>query len=178
MSNPHELVRIWNLTAEAFDQRLPKVTDDDWPRPTPCEGWTVQQLVDHAVDVQHRLAGRLGLLDEGSDWTATRCALGAGLQTLNLAEVIPYGPLGEASKLVVLGFATNDLLVHTWDLARAIGADEHLPPDAVDACYLICQQAPPAVVRQPNVWGTEPLVFPPNATTQAQLLAFVGRASW
>ena len=32
-----------------------------------------------------------------------------------------------------VGIVTNDLLVHTWDLARSIGADETLPPDAVEA---------------------------------------------
>ena len=33
-------------------------------------------------------------------------------------------------------FVTGDVLVHTWDLARAVGADVTLPADEVDAVWM------------------------------------------
>ncbi|MDQ3756954.1 MAG: TIGR03086 family metal-binding protein, partial [Actinomycetota bacterium] len=32
-----------------FDKRLRAVRDDQWDDPTPCEGWTVRDLVQHVV---------------------------------------------------------------------------------------------------------------------------------
>jgi uncharacterized protein (TIGR03083 family) len=32
-----------------FEERLRAVRSQDWQRPTPCEGWTVSDLVKHLV---------------------------------------------------------------------------------------------------------------------------------
>ena len=50
------------------------------------------------------------------------------------------------------GFLIGDLLLHSWDLARSIGADEALPPDAVEATTIGLHHVPPALLR-----GTNPL---------------------
>ena len=50
--------------------------------------------------------------------------------------------LGVIPKARVLGIVTNDLLVHTWDLARAIGGDERLDAGAVAACYEVVAAIP------------------------------------
>jgi uncharacterized protein (TIGR03083 family) len=53
-------IGIWEVTVAAFEQRLQLVDGELWEAPTPCEDWTVRDLVDHAVWAQRRYAGFLG----------------------------------------------------------------------------------------------------------------------
>ena len=59
-------------------------------------------------------------------------------------------------------FVTMDLLVHTWDLARAVDADEHLDGDSVRHAYEALKPMD-AMIRQPNVFG--PKLEPPPERT-------------
>jgi hypothetical protein len=68
---------------------------------------------------------------------------------------------------------SSDVLVHTWDLARAVGGDETLDQDAVAQAYKGLQPMD-AMLRQPGVFG--PKVEPPEgADLQTEFLCFLGR---
>jgi len=73
----------------------------------------------------------------------------------------------------------GDLLIHSWDLARSIGADETLPPDAVEAATIGLHHVPPALLRGTNPLGAKmmgPAVeVPDEASAQDKMLAFTGR---
>jgi hypothetical protein len=70
-------------------------------------------------------------------------------------------------------FVTMDLLVHTWDLARTIGADEHLDEESVRQAYEALKPMD-AMIRQPNFFG--PKLEPPiDADLQTEFLCFLGR---
>ena len=72
-----------------------------------------------------------------------------------------------------MGLATADVLVHSWDLARAIGADDTLPAAAVEAVHMGLSQAPAEMIRNPRVFG--PIVeVPPDASAQNKLIGSVG----
>jgi hypothetical protein len=65
-----------------------------------------------------------------------------------------------------------DLLVHTWDLARAVRADERLDEDSVSRAYEALKPMD-AMIRQPNVFG--PKLEPPlGADLQTEFLYFLG----
>jgi uncharacterized protein (TIGR03086 family) len=66
-----------------------------------------------------------------------------------------------------------DHLIHGWDLARAIGADETLDPELVDACAAWFAERE-ALYRQVGAIGDRPDV-PEDADTQTRLLAAFGR---
>ncbi|MGE4164173.1 MAG: TIGR03086 family metal-binding protein [Vicinamibacterales bacterium] len=174
-----EARRNWERSADAWDQRHRLIRPDDWAKPTPCAAWDVRALVEHTIATQARY-GRLLGYDMGTDegWATVRTRFAAGLAA---DAELPTGTLvhvaiGETTRLYVLGIVTNDLLVHTWDLARSIGADETLPPDAVEASLTIVERAPASVVRQPAVWGDR-LPVEPGADLQTRLLAAVGRSA-
>lgn len=57
---------------------------------------------------------------------------------------------------------TADLVVHMWDLARAIGADERLDPELVQACRAL-YALKGELWRASGVLGP-PVVPPPGAT--------------
>ena len=81
MSQEH--IAIWNSTADSFSARYDAITDEQWAASTPCEGWTVKDLVDHAVGVQSGMvAGLVGAdVAEGADWPTALEAIRAALET-------------------------------------------------------------------------------------------------
>jgi hypothetical protein len=72
---------------------------------------------------------------------------------------------------------TQDVLVHTWDLARAVGADDRLDPGW---CAVFFDQLP----ADPNALTAcgmfvAPVAVDDQADTQSKLLARLGRdPSW
>ena len=68
---------------------------------------------------------------------------------------------------------TTDVLVHTWDLARATGQDETLDADAVSHAYsgLLPMDG---MIRMPGVFGAK-LDTPADAPEQTKFLRFLGR---
>ena len=66
-----------------------------------------------------------------------------------------------------------DVLVHTWDLARAVGAQERLDEDSVRMAYAALQPMD-AMIRQPGVFGPK-LDAPTGADVQTKFLYFLGR---
>ena len=84
------------------------------------------------------------------------------------------GPTGKMPAGQIIGqFVTMDVLVHTWDLARTIGADERLDEESVRRAYEALKPMD-AVIRQPSVFG--PKLEPPiGADMQTEFLYFLGR---
>ena len=82
-------------------------------------------------------------------------------------------PFGESPAGEALGIPTMDMLVHTWDLSRAIGADESLPEEICAHAY---EQLQPmdAMLRGPGRFGPRVEVAD-DADIQTKLIAFCGR---
>jgi uncharacterized protein (TIGR03086 family) len=181
----NEIIERWKGLTETFGQRLEAVRDDQWDSPTPCADFTVRQLVSHAIDVQRIVPkglGASGAIDtpNGDDLKATwKAVRGAVLETCSaegaLAKEIdsPFGGKMPAAHFFG-GPASGDILIHTWDLSRAIGADEKLPEDACRLALGFLQAAPAEFLRQPGRFDAaiEP---PEGADIQTQLLCFTGR---
>ena len=70
-------------------------------------------------------------------------------------------------------FFLGDVLVHTWDLARATGQDETLDPEEVVA-MLSGIEVHDAALRVGGQYGPR-VEAAPDADPQTQLLAFLGR---
>jgi uncharacterized protein (TIGR03086 family) len=84
------------------------------------------------------------------------------------------GPTGKMRVDEIIGrFVCMDVLVHTWDLARTVGADEHLDEELVRQAYDALQPMD-AMIRQPGVFGAK-LEPPAGADLQTEFLYFLGR---
>lgn len=136
------------VTAGAeFERRLLSVRPDQWDAPTPCTQWNVRQLVNHVtrgnLNYVDLLAGgtsadflRKRDLDAlGGDPVAAYTAsvrelAGAFGLPGALRRTLDY-PLGEVSGQQALAVRTTDTVIHTWDLARALGSDDRLDPGLV-----------------------------------------------
>ncbi len=180
-----EILERWKSLTDAFTQRLEAVGDNQWDSATPCSDFTVRQLVSHAIDVQRfvpKALGATGAIDtpNGDDLKATwKAVQGAALATCSEAGALDKeidSPLG--GKMPAGHFfggpASGDLLIHTWDLARAIGANETLPEAACQAALAFLQAVPSEAIRQPGRFD-DAVTPPEGADIQTQMLCFAGR---
>lgn len=174
MSQQH--IDLWNTTADAFSARMDAIGDDQWDAATPCQTWTVRDLVDHAVGVQVGYIGGLvgAEVPEGADWATARAALAAAVAADGALDGMTESPMGTVPKTVPLGIATSDLLLHTWDLARSIGGDETLPAAAVTATYAGLQRFPDEMMRSEGMFGPA-IEVADDADEQTKMLGFAGR---
>ena len=79
-----------------------------------------------------------------------------------------------ASPEMMLDALMRDLVIHTWDVARAVGGDEQLPADLVAAATAAMATVGPEL-RGPGFYGAQ-VPAPPGATALASLLALSGRS--
>ena len=171
-----DLIEQWRTVAEAFDLRYAAITDEQWDDPTPCEEWDVRKVVDHVVTAQSRFGPLLGAdIPEGAGWPEARDAMAAALADDSvLSRTVAVPGFGDLSGRQILEICTYDLLIHTWDVSRAIGADETLPPDAVAGCHAWLQGLPVEILRSSGRFA-DPVDTDAQADEQARMLAFAGR---
>jgi uncharacterized protein (TIGR03086 family) len=173
----------YRTLAASMTETIAGVAPDGWEAPTPCEGWTARDLVGHLVDTSGMF---LGFIEEAAPegpsvaddplgaFVAARDAVQAALDDPATATKEYDGMFGHTSFAAsVDGFLSADLVIHRWDLARATGQDEALPPDEV---ALIFERLAPMdeAMRRPGAFGpkVEP---PPDADEQTKFLCFLGR---
>jgi uncharacterized protein (TIGR03086 family) len=181
-----DLNKVLALAAAGFRSQLAQVDDSNLGASTPCSAWTVEQLVAHVVSsnlwvgqllalgdyAKIHLPERVLAPDPLAAWETSQDLLDRGFR--DGAKLVRH-PSGEIPARQLLFFRCSDTLVHTWDLARAIGADETLDPVAVDVCLDIIE--PVALALTGNEMYGSPLIAPANSDAQTQLLAMLGRAT-
>lgn len=173
----------YRLIARGFDAVLAQVATESWGAQSPCERWSARDVVGHVVDGHRRVVAAVNgeaPVPFGADedpkaaWAAANGALDAVAGDPDVLAQEIDGPTGMMSAGRIIGqFVTMDLLVHTWDLARAVGADESLDGPSVEAAYEALKPLD-AMIRQPKVFGPK-LEPPPGADLQTEFLYFLGR---
>jgi uncharacterized protein (TIGR03086 family) len=156
----------------------------DWSASSPCEGWSARDVAAHVINGHRRMIASAsgaeptelgGDEDPVAAWDAATTGLKAVLGDPERAggtTQTPFGPM--PIEQMVGRFICTDVLVHTWDLARATGQDEKLQTEAVEAAYSGLKPLD-AMLRSPGIMG--PKIEPsPGADSQTQLLNFLGRA--
>jgi len=179
-----------------FLARIEAVPADRWDNPTPCPNWTARQVVAHVINEQRRVLatvrrtepkdlygvpvvemGVVPQVTEQADLAAAWREIGLGLvdaiddpASADAELPTPVGPLPFAAMADAL---PEDVLIHSWDLARATGGDELLDQEAVAHIYEKFKPLDEAL-RQPWAFGPK-LTPPPGADLQTEFLCFVGR---
>lgn len=171
---------IYRRIADAFTARVDGVSGDGWSAPSPCAGWTARDVVVHVIDAHRRLVDGDRARPVGPDedvattWHQAYDAAKDLLAQPGALEAVRPGPFGPMpTEQLLTRLITTDILVHTWDLARATGQDERLDPEAVERAYSGLKPMD-AMIRMPGVFG--PKVTPPEgADLQTEFLCFLGR---
>ena len=173
----------YGLVSSGFDAAVRAVAPDQWGAQSPCEQWTARDIVVHVVQ-NHRgvIASVRGGESEplGADedpkqaWESASRAISEITGDPESVGKEIEGPTGKMPAGQIIGqFMTMDVLVHTWDLARTIGADERLDEESVSRAYEALKPMD-AMIRQPLIFGPK-LEAPTDADVQTEFLYFLGR---
>ena len=168
---------IWQQAAGAWGQRWQGIQDANWQAQSSCDDWNVQQLCDHTIQTQATLAANLVGAQVAPDaaWPDVHAAISTCLEDPSCLDGTTEFPgMGEVPKTMLFGIASADLLIHSWDLARSIGADEQLPAEAVTACYMGLQRLPEEARLSGGRFKAS-VECAEDADTQTKLLTFSGR---
>ncbi|GHE99519.1 TIGR03086 family protein [Streptomyces longispororuber] len=185
------LLDRYGRAQEQFARRLRAVRPDQWDAPTPCAEWTVRDLVHHLVaeqlwvpplvrdgatveSVGDAFDGDLLGPDPVAAWDTAAAAAGAAFRAPGALDRTVHLSYGETPARAYCAQMTTDLVVHTWDLARAVGADERLPDDLVAAAAR--EVAPYAADLAASDLFAPAVEPPPGADEQTRLLCLLGRA--
>jgi uncharacterized protein (TIGR03086 family) len=168
--------------AGEFTARVNAVPADAWDRQSPCPEWKARDVVMHVVQAAGMFLGRadveLPAAAHGDDpvaaWEAARDAVQAALDNPAIASREYESPMGTTTLEQTIGkFGIGDVLVHTWDLARATGLDEHLDHDEVNRLMAVMEPND-EMMRKGTAFGPKVEVSG-DADDQTKLLAFTGR---
>lgn len=164
--------------AATFDEVIAGVTD--WDAPAPCAGWAARDVIRHLVEWVPGMFASVGVTVAESDdpvdrWASLRDGLATALADPETsARTITFGPAGEHTVPAAIDrFVTPDVLVHTWDLARASGQDVVLD-DEVAAGTLAGFQMMGDMLVQSGHFGA-PTPVADDASVQDRLVAASGR---
>lgn len=185
--------RLLDRHAEAlalFTERVHAVRPDQWDAPTPCEEWSVRDLVNHLTAEQlwvpplvreGRILADVGAAFDGDvlgehpavTWDRAASAAKAVMSEPGaLDRTVPLS-YGESTVVAYCAQMVADMTVHAWDLSRGIGADETLPGALVD--FTAREVAPYAADLVKSGLFATAVQPPAGADPQTKLLCLLGR---
>jgi uncharacterized protein (TIGR03086 family) len=190
------LVAMFLAAQSAFTDRVHAIREDQWHAPTPDTEWDVAALVAHLIDEDrwvaplvhgHDLeaagkivAGMRSLPVDGGvgadfvqEWDeAARGAADAFREDGAMDRTVALSR-GATPARDYIGEMIFDHLVHSWDLGKAIGYNEPLPPEVVEAVYGMAKG-----MGDLSSFGdmfAPAVAVPDDASTLDKLIALTGR---
>jgi uncharacterized protein (TIGR03086 family) len=179
-----EIAERYRRVAEQFSARVHSVPDGAWDNPAPCEGWVARDVVGHLVEwLPAFFFGTWGIEapaaptvdgDPVGAWDALDRTLQGALDDPAVADSERDTHMGRTTFAQTIDtICTPDVLVHTWDLARATGLDETLDAEEVHR-YVEGMEPIDAMLRTSGHYGPR-VAVPADADEQTRLIAFLGR---
>lgn len=130
-----------------FVDVVASIRPDQWDAASPCDGWSVFDVVDHVVmgdrfavrvlggaTLGEAVSGLVGLDTDpqGAPGEVARVGEAALEAFASSLDVVVDHPAGAISGRRFIGFRIIDYLGHTWDVARGIRQPRVLDPAAVE----------------------------------------------
>jgi uncharacterized protein (TIGR03086 family) len=195
MAEQDELLHYFQEAQRAFTDRVHAVREDQWSAPTPCDEWTVGDLVQHLAE-EHLWAAPLvhgqdlesaRKIVEGTRRLPVEGGIGANAaeqwDEAITASADAFTGVGALDRTVALSRGDTpaseylsemvaDLTVHAWDLGKAIGYSEPLPEDLVSFVYDMAKQAGDLSA---SGMFKPPVDVPDDAPTIDKLVGLAGR---
>ncbi len=170
--------------AGTFGDVVDRVPDDAWDLQAPCDGWVARDVVVHLVTWVPFVLGRSGIEipdgdgaaeDPAGAWWAFAGAVQSAVDDPDVAtRRFDAGPPGEMSvEQAVDMLVVTDVLVHTWDLATAVGLEADLDEELA-AGMLAGMEPIDEVLRSSGHYGPA-VPIDPDAPVVDRLVAFTGR---
>jgi uncharacterized protein (TIGR03086 family) len=161
------------------------LTPEHREMPTPCDEWTVHELIEHMCQGGQMIAGGLrdqAPPDETPDYLAEGPVAGwadaaATLEAAATPEALAAShelPFGEVPGEVALSVITADHLTHAVDLARATGQEVEIDDELAEWALQTWQVVVPAEGRTGDGFAAV-VPVPDDAPAVDRLLGYTGR---
>ena len=184
-----QMAELHRRACEQVSTRVDLIRDDQWELPTPCTEWNVHDLLGHLVsgtswvaplvggltvpEVGDRLDGDLLGDDPRGAWRRAAADAVRACEEEGALERTVHLSAGDTPAVDYVGERILDLVMHAWDLARAVGGDESLDPELVEVARKVLAEKA-ELWRQYGALGPAVEVAP-GADAQTELLAESGR---
>lgn len=169
-------------------QLIESTPAEQFDLPTPCDDFTVKELLDHFVQLMNRLAA----IGDGEHWSTVmpedfvledghadafvegaHGVMSAWGDAAKLGEVFEV-PWGELPGAAVVSFYTAEIATHGWDLATATNRELNIADDVLGAA-LFAAKSVPAERDDPGI-PFAPAVDPgADAPVLLQIAGWLGR---
>ncbi|MGZ8704823.1 MAG: maleylpyruvate isomerase family mycothiol-dependent enzyme [Aeromicrobium sp.] len=128
--------------AHLFGNTVRSLVAEGWDKPSPCDGWSARDVLNHVLTSEADIVSKVGLSIERSvdasvhpfgAWCEVRDAMQAILDDPEKAG-LTYESLGQPTTISdsVDRFICFDLIMHRWDIARAAGEGIVWDPQDID----------------------------------------------
>ncbi|THA64207.1 TIGR03086 family protein [Streptomyces sp. A0958] len=161
-----DIIRLDRIAVLESVRVVDRAGPGDWDRPTPCDRWTLRLLVEH-MGTQH-LGFAAAARGEGADGAAwaprpagddpaawyrgtARTVLDAFARPEASARrfALPEVSTGATfSATTAMGFHFIDYVVHSWDVAAALGLPTALPEAVTEAALPLALRVPDGPARE------------------------------
>ena len=184
-----ELIVLFRRAVDGFGRHVHSIAKGQWHHPTPCTDWDVRMLVNHVtveqlwvpplvegstvIEVGDRFDGDQLGEEPPATWDAAVSASLAGFGASGALDSTVLLSSGEKATGEYCWEMTTDALIHSWDLARGIGADDTLDAELVELVYE--RTLPVAEHLQETGLFDPPVPVSDDAALQTRLLALFGR---
>ncbi len=188
MTSPSDQIRYQTTELRKL---VAGVKPDQWTNATPCDKWTVRDLVNHLAGGGQMFAASfrgetIAMDPDGSmpDMVGDDPlgAIDAALDALESAASTPGAmdgdltlPFATLPAPVALGIVKFDILVHCYDIACATGQTFDPPADVVAEGQQMAETLISIEMRNGDTFGAV-TDAPANATPMQKLAAFSGRS--
>ena len=142
---------MYNEVAESAAPIWEQVSADHYDAPTPCDAWDVRALMLHTVTgidgIAAMLEGAAGnsspaapvsddavLADPAGTYAAAMKRIAAASDAVDPNAEVFLGP-NPMPAVAVATIMMTDAMVHTWDLATALGVDYTMPEGPLEVAY-------------------------------------------
>ncbi|MFK4084177.1 TIGR03086 family metal-binding protein [Kribbella sp. NPDC020789] len=172
------------------------ITDADLAKPTPCRAWTLYGLLAHLTTQHYGFAAASRgdanpevwkLRDLGDNPVQTYIEAAEHVLTAFAEEgvterifpLVEFGPDVKAPGHQAISFHFVDYVVHSWDLAKSIGAPVDFTQDVLDAAWAVAQIVPVGDARLAPGAAFAPEVTWSGTGQLDRIVALLGRSpSW
>jgi len=188
-----DFVALDALAVHASVELVARAEPADMARPTPCADWTLHGLIAHMAAQHYGFAAacagdgdparwrprRLGG-DPAADYRASAEAVLAAFAAPGVADrqfplpEFAAGPVFPARQAVSFHFI--DYVVHSWDVAKALGLEVSFAPEVLDAALRVARAVPDDASRLAPGSAFAPAAPCAGDSPVDQIVAILGRS--
>ncbi|BAW04625.1 TIGR03086 family metal-binding protein [Nocardia seriolae] len=169
------------------------MTAADLAVPTPCAGWDLRDLLEHMIIQHHGFAAAargegdialwkpqpLGDDPVGEYRAAAEVVLAAFAEPGVLERQLPLPEIRGGIVIpapLAISFHFIDYIVHTWDVARALGVTVEFDDELLSAGLPVAAAVPGGAARSQPGASFAPEVDAPNVSGLDRILSVLGRS--